>query len=99
MCIRDRAGRTVIAGGAVVGLIVGIILLLLGLAEDADAVALLPIDNTVISVIVHLVVAAVLGAIIAAVFECRPGGHASMVSNGVLTALLWWIIGPLRSPD
>jgi len=87
--------RNVIATGAVVGLVVGAALLLVGQASDADNVQLLPVDSGIASAILHLIAGAVLGATIAGLFESRPGGHASMISNGVLTGLLWWIVGPL----
>ncbi len=90
----DRAPARSAAIGAVIGGGVGVLLSLLPAAGVLDGAALLPVDNRVLQAVLHVVVAAGLGAAANTLFR-RDAGSAAPTSGGLLLGLLWWMLGPL----
>ena len=84
--------RDILAGG-LAGLLGGIVLGWAGAASDVDG--LLDLDLSGTGLVLHLLIAIAAGAVFGAVFRYQLGGYAALISNGLLYALLLWIIGPL----
>lgn len=89
------SARHQIAIGATAGLGAAVALSYFMLIESPQTASLLPVGPSAAQVVLHFAVALILGACIGGLFPCRPGGHASLASSGLLVALLWWIAGPL----
>lgn len=89
----DRRQR--IAVGVLCGLLTGIVLALLMLVEDVDTVSLLPVGPVPIQILLHLGVAAAIGAVFGEISPRAERAQAALVSSGLILGLLWWVLGPL----
>ena len=85
--------QTAIAAAA--GLVSGLVVLIAVLGLPTEAVTLIPVGSPAVQIVLHLIAAALLGAIVQRTVACRPGGHAAVVSVGALIGLLWWLVGSL----
>ena len=84
--------RDILAGG-LASLIAGLVWVWAGLAVDVDG--LLDLDLSGAKLGLHILVSVPAGSLFAAVFRYQDGGYAAIISNGLLYALLLWIVGPL----
>ena len=84
-----------VALGAASAVVAATALIVLARPQGPDAISLFPLSNGTGGVVGHFVAAAALGAVMAALFPWRPRGQASLLVAGMLTALLWWVVGPL----
>ena len=84
--------RDIIVGG-LAGLVGGLALVWPGVAAGVHG--LLDLDLGGPAIALHILVTVPLGAAFGAVFRYQPRGYASLISNGLLFALLLWVIGPL----
>ena len=85
--------RRDMAAGCVAGLLAGLVAAWAGAASDADGLFGINLSGAWVSL--HVLVSVVAGALFGAAFRYQPGGYAALISNGLLYALLLWIIGPL----
>ena len=84
--------RDLVAGG-LAGLAGGLVLTLAALGPEFDG--LLGLAQTGPGLALQLLVSVPLGAVFGGVFRYQPGAYAALLSNGLLFALLVWILGPL----
>ncbi len=92
--IDDRTPALSTAIGAVTGGGVGVLLAAVPASSVLEGAALLPAENHMLQAVLHVVVAAGLGAAANTLFR-RGAGSAAPTSGGLLLGLLWWMLGPL----
>ena len=92
MTVSYEMRRDLLAGG-LAGLAGGLVLTLAALGPDFDG--LLGLKLTGLNLGLHLLISVPAGVIFGAVFRYQPGAYAALFSNGLLFALLIWIVGPL----
>ena len=83
--------------GALAGLVAGVVFALAMQAEDmrVEVTGLAGMSTTGTGLIVHLVLATVIGAAVGLQYRHEPGSYAAQITLGVTFGLLGWILGPL----
>ena len=92
---RRSLGREHVLAGAAAGLAAGLLVLLLRLAPGVAGVALVHVDSQTAEVVLHLLLAASLGAFFAVAFRYQRDAYAAALGEGLLLGLLWWAVGAL----
>jgi NADH dehydrogenase len=100
--MRDMRLLTLIARrevlyGALAGLAAGVVFALAMQAEQmrVEITGLAGVSTTGAGLILHLVLAAVIGAAVGTQYRHEPGSYAAQITLGVTFGLLGWIAGPL----
>ena len=83
--------------GALAGLVAGVVFALAMQAEDmrVEVTGLAGMSTTGTGLIVHLVLATLIGAAVGLQYRHEPGSYAAQITLGVTFGLLGWILGPL----
>ena len=83
--------------GALAGLLAGVVFALAMQAEDmrVEVTGLAGMSTTGAGLIVHLVLATLIGAGVGLQYRHEPGSYAAQITLGVTFGLLGWILGPL----
>jgi len=95
MAMQQR--RDLIAAG-MTGLIAGVVVAAAMSVQDSDNIPPWGLLGTVLrggGLVVHLILAPLIGMGFSLLVRYTPGGHAAAISTGILYGLLVWVIGPL----
>ncbi len=90
------ARREVFFGG-LAGLLAGVVFALAMQAEQmrVEVTGLAGVSTSGAGLIVHLVLATLIGAVVGMQYRHEPGSYAAQITLGVTFGLLGWILGPL----
>lgn len=88
--------RELLAGG-LAGLIGGLVFWWALQAQNMTSTVpgLLGITLSTTGVLLHIIAAALMGAVFGALVRHQPRGHAASISGGILYGLIWWIGRPI----
>lgn len=90
-------GPRAIVRGAVAGLVGGLVftLVMLQIGYLPSVARLVGSESAIVGLIVHLLIAEVVGVSYAVLFRRQAFDAASAIGWGVSYGLLWWVLGPL----
>ncbi len=83
--------------GALAGLLAGVVFALAMQAEQmrVEVTGLAGVSTSGAGLVVHLVLATLIGAVVGMQYRHEPGSYAAQITLGVTFGLLGWILGPL----
>lgn len=83
--------------GALAGLLAGVVFALAMQAEQmrVEVTGLAGVSTSGAGLVVHLVLATLIGAVVGVQYRHEPGSYAAQITLGVTFGLLGWILGPL----
>lgn len=92
-----RIARREVLFGALAGLLAGVLFALAMQAEQmrVEVTGLAGTSTSGAGLVVHLVLAALIGAVVGLQYRHEPGSYAAQITLGVTFGLLGWILGPL----